>query len=81
VNDEGKKFLKEREEVVDHIREHVKDWWGHEGRDEFRAAAHELRGLGRLLAESVQELDEDKWARIKGVISQAFKDVEDIIKR
>ena len=49
ITDEGRRFLSDREEIVDKIKSHMRDWWGSGSREEFGETMHELRQLGRLV--------------------------------
>jgi DNA-binding PadR family transcriptional regulator len=81
ITDEGRKFLTEREEIIDKIKCHMKDWWNPRSREEFRETIHELRDLGHLVGRKVHGLDPEKLARIREVISHACHDIEDIVAK
>ena len=81
ITEEGKKFLKEQEEVINKIKGHMRDWWNPSSHEEFHDIIHELRHLGRLVAQRVNTLDPEKWARIREVVSRACRDIEGIIEK
>ena len=76
ISDEGKKFLTEREATMDKIKGHMKDWWEMGHREDFRETMNEFRNLVQMLGRRAQELDADKMAKIKDIISKANKDIE-----
>jgi DNA-binding PadR family transcriptional regulator len=76
ITEEGKKFLSEREETADKIRERMGEWWHSGSREEFEETIHEFRDLGRTFARKAHQINSDKMSRIKGVISQACRDIE-----
>lgn len=80
ITDEGRQFLKEREEIIDKIKDHMTDWWSPRSREEFRETMHELRDLGHLVGQKIHHLDAEKLARIREVVSRACHDIEDIVK-
>jgi DNA-binding PadR family transcriptional regulator len=77
ITEEGKKFLREKEETVDKIKGHMQGCWEYRG--DFHETFHELRDLAFLLRRKVQKVDSDKLARIKEVISKACRDIESIV--
>ena len=79
ITDEGRKFLSEREETADKIRGRMRDWWGAGRHEEFEDTIHEIRDLGRKFARQAQSLNSDKMTRIKGIVTQACRDIEKII--
>jgi DNA-binding PadR family transcriptional regulator len=79
ITDQGKQFLNEREEIIDKIKAHMKDWWSPRSRGEFRETMFELRRLGRLVGRRIHLLDPEKLARIREVVSRACHDIENIV--
>lgn len=81
ITDEGKRFLNEKEEVISKIKGHMNDWGSPHSHEEFRETMHELRHLGHLFSRRFHNLDSEKWARIREVVSRASRDIEDIIEK
>jgi DNA-binding PadR family transcriptional regulator len=77
ITEEGNKFLREREETVDKIKDHMRGCW--EYRDDFHETFHELRDIAHIIKRKAQRMDPDKLARIKEVIAKACKDIETIV--
>jgi len=81
ITDEGKKFLSEREETIDKIKDQMKDWWGMGHREDFRETMREFRNLAQVLGRRVQGLDAEKMAKIKEIVAKANKDIEAILNQ
>jgi DNA-binding PadR family transcriptional regulator len=79
ITEEGKKFLSEREETVDKIRGHMREWWGNANREELRDTMREWREVARQFAAKAHNMGPDKMTRIKEIISQACKDIEKVL--
>ena len=76
ITDEGKKFLHEREDTVDKIRDHMRDWWKDRNHEDFRDSLRELRDVARLMGRKAHKLNKDKLSHIKEIISGACKEIE-----
>lgn len=79
ITEEGKKFLNERQEVVDKIKGQMKDWWGPHKSEDFHGSMQELGSLWRLIGHRPVRPGTEKWARIREVIARARREIEDII--
>jgi DNA-binding PadR family transcriptional regulator len=79
ITDEGRKFLTERHETIDKIKEQMKDWSGPRSHEEFRDAMQELGNLWRLIGDRSFRPGAEKWARVKDVLSRARQEIELII--
>ncbi len=81
VTEEGKKFLKEQQEVIDKIKCQMKDWWGPRDTNEFFETIHELKKLGGMVGQKACRLKTENWKEIKDIIARARKDVESILEK
>lgn len=79
INEEGRKFLKEREDIVHKIKDHVKGFYGPEMHKEFRETMHEMRNLAGVIRPQFHKIPPEKWNRIREIISKACSDVEKIV--
>jgi DNA-binding PadR family transcriptional regulator len=79
ITEEGRNFLKTREDTVDKIKDHMRDWWGFENHEEFRDIFNELRATGRSIARKARNLDRDKLNRIKEVLARACREIDIIL--
>jgi DNA-binding PadR family transcriptional regulator len=78
ITPEGIKFLKEKKHVIEKIQCQMKEWWGQADREEFHEAVRDLRGIGRLLGRRGQELTQEKWRKVREIVSQAARDVNEL---
>jgi DNA-binding PadR family transcriptional regulator len=81
IADEGRRFLIERKESISKIKDHMKDFWTPENREEIRDIVGELRTLGLSLRRDISKLDHHRLERIKEVVSRAHRDIEAIIEQ
>jgi DNA-binding PadR family transcriptional regulator len=81
ITDEGKKFLEERGETIDKIKEHIRGWWGYEHRDEFRDLIREFHDLFRTLGRRAPQMDSEQLKKIKEIIYKARHDIEDVVNK
>ncbi len=81
ITDEGRRFLAERGERVDDIRERMHRWHGAWHGEEFRQALHTLRELGQVLRGrgGAPSIDADKARRIGDVIARAREEIHAIL--
>ncbi|MEA2639170.1 MAG: hypothetical protein QOF51_564 [Chloroflexota bacterium] len=77
----GERFLAERSEVVDGIRQRMSTWWAADARGEFNDMRREMREFGRLFDRRLREQwrDPDKLRRIRAVIARARGEIEAIL--
>ena len=81
ITDEGRKFLKEQQEVVDKIESQMKDWWGPRNIDDFHDTIRDIRKLGRMVSHQAHNLGPEKWAKIREIVSRTCRDIEDILEK
>jgi DNA-binding PadR family transcriptional regulator len=83
ITEEGKSFLKEREETMDKIRDQMRNWCGGGDREEFREAMHntmhEFHDLAHLIRKKAHKVDPGKLSKIKEVITRAAREIEVIL--
>lgn len=81
ITDEGRRFLAEQGEFEEKIKDHMKGWWNAENLDEIRETMREFGRLARLLSVKARTVDIEELGRIREVISRAYKDIEDILRK
>jgi DNA-binding PadR family transcriptional regulator len=81
INEAGKGFLREREETIDKIKGHMRDWWGFDKREDFRQTYAQLWDIARLVGRRAHTMDADKLARIKEILTKAGHDIEGVINQ
>jgi DNA-binding PadR family transcriptional regulator len=79
ITNDGSKFLKEQQEVIDKIKGHMNEWCHPRNAEELHNTIDELRNLGRLVGRKAHHLGAEKWVRIKEVIARASHDIQDIL--
>jgi DNA-binding PadR family transcriptional regulator len=79
ITDAGMRFLTEREDVVENIKDNMRDWCGANSYEEFGEAMHEFGRLGHLIGKRAHRLAPGKLAQIKEVVSRACDEIEEII--
>jgi DNA-binding PadR family transcriptional regulator len=81
ITEEGLKFLAEREETVDKIKEHMHGWWGHvKIGGELRETMQDLGEIRNCIIKAVHNRDTEKVRRIKEIIAKACGDIQEVIK-
>jgi len=80
ITEDGKKFLKERQETMGRIRGQMDDWGRTGSREELREAMRELRASFFMVGRAARDLSAAKLTRIKDVAVKAARDIEDIIR-
>jgi len=79
VTEEGKRFLKDREDTMHRIRGHMRDWGKVGNREDFRDVVRGLRDMTGMIGRRAYDLDSGKLTRIKEVVVKAGHDIENII--
>ncbi len=82
ITEDGRKFLEENRRSVDDIWGKFGGGWDPQVASEMYEVRHDLKGLGKLFGQQMREgrVDRQKMARIRGVISTAAKEIEDILR-
>jgi DNA-binding PadR family transcriptional regulator len=80
ITEEGIRFLSEREQVMENIKDHLKSWWGVDNRRELRDTWHELRDLAHLVGRKVRHANPEKIVRVKEILSRTAKEIEAILE-
>ncbi len=82
ITDEGRKFLDERRNVMDDIRDRMSGWWGSDLRHEVQDMMRELADLARPFARRMRRggLDAEKLRRVREVIARARREIEGILE-
>ncbi|HEY7064936.1 MAG TPA: PadR family transcriptional regulator [Chloroflexota bacterium] len=81
ITAEGRRFLAEREHVVEDIRSRVGAWFDPSFRGEVQATMHELRDLARLLGRGARarQLDADRLRRVREVLARTRAELTAIL--
>jgi DNA-binding PadR family transcriptional regulator len=81
ITEEGKKFLEERKITVSGIKSHMRYWREDNDREELRDTFYDLRRMVRLVTRKTRRLDTDKLKKIREIIEQASRHIEQIIEK
>jgi DNA-binding PadR family transcriptional regulator len=81
ITDEGVKFLADREEFAQDIKQHMKDCWSKKNTSEIRETMAEVGRIGRLIGRRFRSIDAEKRRRIREVITRAYGDIETILEQ
>ena len=82
ITDDGRRFLTEREDVVEDIRSRVGAWFDPSFRGEVHATMHELRDLAKLLGRGARarQLDADRLRRVREVLARTRAELSAILE-
>jgi len=82
ITDEGRKFLTENQRSIKDIWGRFGGGWDPEVTSELHEIRHDVMDLGKLFGQHMREgsIDRDKLVRIRGVISTASREIEDILR-
>jgi len=79
ITEEGLKFPEKREGYAEGIKSQMEDWWTCCDMREMRETMHEFGNLARLVSRLASRADSDKMQKIRKVIADAYKEIEDMI--
>jgi len=81
ITDEGRKFLSEREQFAEGIKQQMRDRWSKKDTTDMRETMVEIGRIGRLIGRHFRNTDAEKMKRIREVIRRAYSDIETILER
>jgi DNA-binding PadR family transcriptional regulator len=81
ITDEGKKYLIENRESIHRVKSHMRDWQEDNGREELRDTFYDLRRVVHLVSRKTRHLDTDKLKKIREIVDQAYRHIEQIIDK
>ena len=80
ITDEGRAFLDTQEHLMEGIKRHVKEWWGHKNNKDMHETMSEVGRIGRLLGRRFRKIENDKKKRIRDVVFNACSEIEKILE-
>jgi DNA-binding PadR family transcriptional regulator len=80
ITDEGRKFLSEREQFAEGIKQQMRDRWSKKNTTDMRETMVEIGRIGRLIGRHFRNTDTEEMKRIRDVISRAYSDIESILE-
>ena len=81
INEAGNKYLAEKGEAREDIKNRMKAWWDTGMRHELRDVLHEMKHLGWLLRQYGRKVGTEKLQQAREVLAKASKDIEDILNK
>jgi len=82
ITEQGLKFLDDQKDVVNEIKSQMRNdggFWSSDLRNQFHDAMHEMRDLGRLVAQRARRINGENLRKIRDVLGEAYKKIEKII--
>lgn len=79
ITEEGKSFLDERKDTVSRIKSHMRFFHEDSNREELHSTFSEFGRMMRLIGRKMRRLDTAKLKRIKDIMAEAHRNVENII--
>jgi DNA-binding PadR family transcriptional regulator len=79
ITDEGRKFLKEQQNIIKKIKGQMKEWRSPRNHDSFLETMHEIRNIGRIVGQNAHLLEPKQIDRIKKSILNTRNEIEEII--
>jgi DNA-binding PadR family transcriptional regulator len=80
ITEQGRNFLTDHKDIVHKIKNHMRDWRGERNQEDLRETFHELRVMIHHLSRKARRMDADRLSRIKDIINEACRNIEDIIE-
>ena len=81
ITEDGRRFLEEKKQFTEGIKEHVRHHWSAERMYEMGETMGELRKLGQLLGRQLRHADPDKVRRVREIISRACSEIEAVLQQ
>jgi DNA-binding PadR family transcriptional regulator len=80
ITEQGEKFLVEQKSLADGVRRQVKKRWGFKRIGGMAMVMKEYHNLENLLGRALRNMDDDKAQRIRQVLVQTYRNIEDILE-
>lgn len=80
ITEEGRQFLAAHSDIEGKVKEGLSDWGNPENIQEIRNTMHELGRLTEMLRWEARRADSTKLSRVRGLLSHAYQEIEDIFK-
>jgi len=80
ITEEGRQFLVQQKDQANGVRSQIKRKWSFKNIGRMAMVMKEYHAMEDLLSSGFRSLDEDKAARIREVLIQAYGDVEAIMQ-
>jgi DNA-binding PadR family transcriptional regulator len=81
ITEAGRKFLEEKSEAQEDLKDRMKGWWETGMRQELRDLMHEMRRLAWLLRQYGRKVSKEQIGRAREVMAKASRDIEEILSK
>lgn len=81
ITEEGREFLIEHQNLEKEINERLTGWENPENSEAIRKTMFEYNRLGETLSWEIRKLDSAKLKRVHEVLSEASREVEEILRK
>lgn len=80
ISEEGLKFLEERKDLTDKVKDHMKHHWSPESIGELKEMMVNVYEIERMIKQQVRYEDNEKIQKITGVVSRARSEIGSILQ-
>jgi len=80
ITEEGLKFLANQSDIADGVRRQMKHKWSFKNIGRMAMIMKEYHELEELLDSSFRKLDADKAEHIRRILSQAYQEIESVLR-
>ena len=80
ITEQGTGFLKDKEDLADEVRRHMKHHWNPENFDAVKELMGEVRRLGRYVGPRIRKSSPGKIRQIKEVVVKAREKIENLLE-
>ena len=80
ITEEGRRFLSERRDTADEVKDQMKHHWNFKDIGTFAQMMAEYADLGRLLGRRGRRADPETMRRMRNVLSRAYGEIKEILE-
>ena len=81
VTEEGLVFLKQRVDIIDRIKNHIRGWWGFGHRPEIKEIMDGFYEIIRIIISHSQDLNTDQIVKMREVMNRARFDINNVVQK
>jgi len=80
ITEEGRRFLSERRDTADGVKDQMKHHWNPKDIGAFAQMMAEFADIGRLMGRRARRADPETMRRIRNVLSRAYDEIKNILE-
>jgi DNA-binding PadR family transcriptional regulator len=80
ITEQGERFLSEQKEQADGVRHQMKSRWSFKKVGRMAMLMKEYHALENLIGRGLRSMDEDKTEKIRQVLIQTYRNIEEILE-